>query len=139
MADNKLKLQLKQVDLAGLASAGSAPVNIGKYQQSLNEAIYAQEAATAKPYDYDAIDWGKDWFTDFQVKRNEINYQTRLGDIIQQQEDLDNIDKAKRYIDNQKEISKYPKYINVKTEMSGLIMIKPEQIFYPESLDTGKK
>ncbi len=60
MADNKLKLQLKQVDLAGLASAGSAPVNVGKYKSSLNEAVYAQEAATARPYDYDVIDWGKD-------------------------------------------------------------------------------
>ena len=46
MADNKLKLQLKQVDLAGLASAGSAPANIGKYQQSLNEKLYDYQAST---------------------------------------------------------------------------------------------
>ena len=107
MADNKLTTQFNKVDLAGLASAGSAQVNIDKYQQSLKETRYAYEASTTKPYDYGTVDWSKDWFTDFQVKRNEINYQTRLGDIIQQQEDLDNIAKAKQYIDNQKEIGNY--------------------------------
>ena len=41
MTDDKLTTQFNKVDLAGLASAGSAPVNIGKYKQSLNESIYA--------------------------------------------------------------------------------------------------
>ena len=74
MADNKLTTQLNKVDLAGLASAGSAPVNIDRYKQVLNEEIYDLEAAITKPEDYDGIDWSKDWVTDFQVKRNEHNY-----------------------------------------------------------------
>ena len=40
MTDDKLTTQFNKVDLAGLASAGSAPVDIDRYKQVLNEVIY---------------------------------------------------------------------------------------------------
>jgi hypothetical protein len=39
------------------------------------------------------------------VSSNNNNYDSRLGDIILLQDELDDIDKSKKYINNQKEIS----------------------------------
>ena len=52
------------------------------------------EVGAYKPDQMGAIDWAKDAFTDWAVKRDVVNSETSMGKSISLNEDIDALDKA---------------------------------------------
>jgi hypothetical protein len=51
-----------------------------------------------EPDEYDADDWIRDAWTDWNVMRNEVNYSTELGNYQLDQVKIDELDNAERFI-----------------------------------------
>ena len=51
-----------------------------------------------EPDEYDADDWIRDAWTDWNVMRNEVNYSTELGNYQLDQVKINELDDAERFI-----------------------------------------
>lgn len=71
-------------------------VNLGTYTREM-EAPTVQPGAY-KPEDSDVTDWTKDAFTDWSVKRSQVNSDTSKGKAVMLNDDLDTIQKAEEYL-----------------------------------------